>query len=382
MSVSPTTAASAAITIAHIETGRYLYGGAQQVAWLLEGLKNRGVNNLLIAPKGSHISEHVKAAGTATVLRTSSAGDLSLKFFREAKQLLIQHQPSLVHIHSRRGADTLGALAARRVGIPAVLSRRVDNREHPLAIRFKYPLYREVIGISQAICDVLAGQGIDREHLHCVHSSVDSSAFDTSTENRSRARKALAHSFAIAEDHLLLAVVAQLIPRKGHRQLLDVLPQIIQQYPAFKLLIFGQGPERDAIAAQISANNLSEHVVLAGFHAELDKDLMGIDLIVHPAEKEGLGVALLKASAAGVPVIAGRAGGIPEIIRDQHNGLLFDPGDNTQLKHCLEQLLTSPSLRAKMGATGIEIAQNEFSIDTMVDGNLAVYRRVLNDIAV
>lgn len=372
------------ITIAHIETGRYLYGGAQQVAWLLEGLNSRGVNNLLIAPKGSHISEHVKAAGTATVLRTSTAGDLSPRFYRETKQLLTEYQPSLVHIHSRRGADTLGGLAARRVGIPAVLSRRVDNREHPLAIRFKYPLYREVIGISQAICDVLAGQGVDREHLHCVHSTVDSGAFDISTENRSRARKALANSFAIPEDHLLLAVVAQLIPRKGHKQLLEVLPQIIEQYPAFKLLIFGQGPERDAIAAQIKTHHLSQHVVLAGFHAELDKDLMGLDLIVHPAEKEGLGVALLKASAAGVPVIAGRAGGIPEIIRDHHNGLLFEPGDNAQLQRCLEQLLASPSLRTQMGAAGIEIAQNEFSIDTMVDGNLAVYHRILstNDIRI
>ena len=365
------------LSVAHIETGRHLYGGAQQVVYLLQGLANRGVRNLLIAPQNSEISAAVQSNGSAKVITTRHSGDLSLGFYRETRRILNAEQPKLVHMHSRRGADTLGGLAAKASAVPAVLSRRVDNREHPLAIRFKYPLYRQVIGISQAICHVLSEQGVDQTRLHCVHSTVDSDNFDTSTDNRRRARRALNTEYGIPADHLLLAVVAQLIPRKGHRQLLSVLPAVIARQPKLSLLIFGQGPERDAIAAQIDSLGLAKHVQLAGFKSDLDRDLMGIDIIVHPAEKEGLGVALLKASAAGVPIIAGRAGGIPEIVQHEKNGLLFTPGDNAQLQAALELLINAPLQRQAMGAAGIQIAQNQFSIEAMVDGNLAVYQQAL-----
>ena len=365
------------LSVAHIETGRHLYGGAQQVVYLLQGLANRGVRNLLIAPQNSEISAAVQSNGSAKVITTRHSGDLSLGFYRETRRILNAEQPKLVHMHSRRGADTLGGLAAKASAVPAVLSRRVDNREHPLAIRFKYPLYRQVIGISQAICHVLSEQGVDQTRLHCVHSTVDSDNFDTSTDNRRRARQALNTEYGIPADHLLLAVVAQLIPRKGHRQLLSVLPAVIARQPKLSLLIFGQGPERDAIAAQIDSLGLAKHVQLAGFKSDLDRDLMGIDIIVHPAEKEGLGVALLKASAAGVPIIAGRAGGIPEIVQHEKNGLLFTPGDNAQLQAALELLINAPLQRQAMGAAGIQIAQNQFSIEAMVDGNLAVYQQAL-----
>lgn len=365
------------LSVAHIETGRHLYGGAQQVVYLLQGLANRGVRNLLIAPQNSEISAAVQSNGSAKVITTRHSGDLSLGFYRETRRILNAEQPKLVHMHSRRGADTLGGLAAKASAVPAVLSRRVDNREHPLAIRFKYPLYRQVIGISQAICHVLSEQGVDQTRLHCVHSTVDSDNFDTSTDNRRRARRALNTEYGIPADHLLLAVVAQLIPRKGHRQLLSVLPAVIARQPKLSLLIFGQGPERDAIAAQIDSLGLAKHVQLAGFKSDLDRDLMGIDIIVHPAEKEGLGVALLKASAAGVPIIAGRAGGIPEIVQHEKNGLLFTPGDNVQLQAALELLINAPLQRQAMGAAGIQIAQNQFSIEAMVDGNLAVYQQAL-----
>lgn len=365
------------LSVAHIETGRHLYGGAQQVVYLLQGLANRGVRNLLIAPQNSEISAAVQSNGSAKVITTRHSGDLSLGFYRETRRILNAEQPKLVHMHSRRGADTLGGLAAKASAVPAVLSRRVDNREHPLAIRFKYPLYRQVIGISQAICHVLSEQGVDQTRLHCVHSTVDSDNFDTSTDNRRRARQALNTEYGIPADHLLLAVVAQLIPRKGHRQLLSVLPAVIARQPKLSLLIFGQGPERDAIAAQIDSLGLAKHVQLAGFKSDLDRDLMGIDIIVHPAEKEGLGVALLKASAAGIPIIAGRAGGIPEIVQHEKNGLLFTPGDNAQLQAALELLINAPLQRQAMGAAGIQIAQNQFSIEAMVDGNLAVYQQAL-----
>lgn len=366
------------MTITHIETGMHLYGGAQQVVYIIEGLAKRGIRNILIAPQGSAISEIVSANGSAEVITTRHSGDLSFGFYREVKRILSNNKSDLVHIHSRRGADTLGGLAAKAIGIPALLSRRVDNRERRLAIRLKYPLYQHVIGISQAICDVLANQGVDTKKLSCVHSTVDTARFNATPDDRQKARTSLGKRFKIPDENLLIAVVAQLIPRKGHKHLLAVLPSMLKNNSKISVLIFGQGPERDTIAKQISDLNLNQHVQLAGFCPNLDDNLSGIDIIAHPADKEGLGVALLKASAAGVPIVAGRAGGIPEIVQEGKNGLLFTANHQPELQQALETLINNPSMRAEMGKTGMQIAKNQFSIDTMVDGNLAVYKAILN----
>jgi glycosyltransferase involved in cell wall biosynthesis len=98
---------------------------------------------------------------------------------------------------------------------------------------------------------------------------------------------------------------------------------------------------------------------------------------VHPAEREGLGVALLQASASSVPVIAARAGGIPEIVRDGNNGLTFEVGDRVALKVHLEQILLDARLRDQLGEGGRLLAGSEFSIEAMVDGNYQAYQELL-----
>ena len=86
------------LSVAHIETGRHLYGGAQQVVYLLQGLANRGVRNLLIAPQNSEISAAVQSNGSAKVITTRHSGDLSLGFYRETRRILNAEQPKLVHM--------------------------------------------------------------------------------------------------------------------------------------------------------------------------------------------------------------------------------------------------------------------------------------------
>jgi glycosyltransferase involved in cell wall biosynthesis len=98
---------------------------------------------------------------------------------------------------------------------------------------------------------------------------------------------------------------------------------------------------------------------------------------VHPAIREGLGVSLLQASSAGVPIVAGNTGGIPEAVRDGVNGLLVPPGDVVALTQAIGRLLRDPDLAQRLGRAGRELMLREFSVDGMVEGNLAVYRQVL-----
>jgi glycosyltransferase involved in cell wall biosynthesis len=144
------------------------------------------------------------------------------------------------------------------------------------------------------------------------------------------------------------------------------------------VLLFGQGPLADAVGRRVAGDPLlAPRVQLPGFRSDLDRILPCLDVLAHPAFMEGLGVALLQAAACGVPIVGGRAGGIPEIVRPGLNGSLVEPGDVAGLAAALNHLLASPELRARQGAAGRAWVERHFSIDAMVEGNLAVYRRLL-----
>ena len=118
-------------------------------------------------------------------------------------------------------------------------------------------------------------------------------------------------------------------------------------------------------------------VRLMGFVDDLPTVLGCLDLVVHPADMEGLGVALLQAAAARLPIIASRAGGMPEAVVHGESGLLIEPGDVPALAAALLRLLDDPKERARMGEAGRARVLADFSVDAMCAGNLAVYERVL-----
>jgi len=92
---------------------------------------------------------------------------------------------------------------------------------------------------------------------------------------------------------------------------------------------------------------------------------------------EGLGIALLQASAAGVPIIACRAGGMPEAVRDGRNGLLIEPGDGPALVSAIDRLAADAALRRQLGDGGRALIDAEFSVAAMVERNVQVYRELL-----
>lgn len=357
--------------ILHVEAGKFLYGGARQVLYLMEGLKRLGVESVLAAPPASDIA---KVSGNiADVREVQMKGDLDFGLRQRLKTVLQETKPDLVHLHSRRGADIWGALAARSVGVPCVLSRRVDNPESIWWARRKYRLYEHVITISQGIRQVLLSEGVPSSHVTCVRSAVDALPYLHKVK-----REAFAKEFGVKPDALVIGVVAQLIERKGHRYLLQAMPAILGRFPQTQVLFFGKGPLREALAQQIAQHGLAGQVKLVGFREDLPQWLGGLDLVVHPAEMEGLGVSLLQAAAAAVPVIASNAGGMPEAVADHQTGLLVPPHDVPALTQAVLTLLGDPALRRQYGEAGRQRILSDFSVDMMVRGNLHVYERVLH----
>jgi glycosyltransferase involved in cell wall biosynthesis len=128
----------------------------------------------------------------------------------------------------------------------------------------------------------------------------------------------------------------------------------------------------------ISQRGLADIISFTGFRNDLPQWMGGLDILAHPADKEGLGVSLLQASAAAVPIVASRAGGLPEAVADGVSGLLTPPGDPAALADALHRLLADADLRHRLGAAGRARILAEFSVDAMVEGNLAVYRQILS----
>ncbi|MBD1390969.1 glycosyltransferase family 4 protein [Neiella sp. HB171785] len=359
--------------VLHIEAGRHLYGGAQQVYYIMRALDPTRVQSFLACPPGSDI-EHA-ARDVATVLPIKMSGDLDIAMTGRLTRLIRQHNIDLVHVHSRRGADLFGLWAAKRAGVPAIVSRRVDNAEPGWFARWKYHNYSHVVTISEGIRQVLLSQGVRADHVTTIRSAVDTDKFQPVDD----AGASLRRTFDIGNDQLVIGVIAQLIERKGHRILLQALPCILQQVPNLKVIFFGKGPEQQNLHELINQLNLTEHVTLAGFRTDMDALLPGLDLVVHPAFMEGLGVSLLQASCCAVPVVAGRAGGIPEAVRDDVNGTLVEPGDVDGLRDAILALLLDQPLRQRIGQQGRQLMLDEFSIQAMADANADLYERLLNN---
>lgn len=356
--------------ILHVETGRHLWGGAQQVLYLMHGLGRLGVSNVLVCTEGSAVSD--LAPKDSFVVPMPMAGDLDLGFIGRLREVLKAERPDLVHVHSRRGADPLAAIAARLSGIPVIVSRRVDNAENPWLARLKYRLYKKVVVVAAGIRDVLLAEGISDGRLRLVHSGVDRRRFKKEID-----RDWLKADLGIGHDTRVIAMVAQYIPRKGHRVMLAAMPAVLEKFPDTVVLCCGSGSEEAALQQEITDRGLSDRVKLIGFRHDLEKILPCCTLALHPALAEGICGAALQAQSCGVAVIASRVGGLPEAVAEDISGLLVTPGDPGELAAAIIRLLADDELRARIGQAGADYVGGRFSITAMVQGNLDVYREVL-----
>ena len=356
--------------ILHIESGRHLYGGALQVYYLLRGLASEDCRNVLVCPSQGRIAD--VSEPYATVYAVPLAGDLDPRLLSHLNRIARQEQPDLIHVHSRRGADIWGALAAVRVRVPAIITRRVDNPEIPVLARLKYRFYDRVITISEGIRNVLLQEGVPSGKIVCVHSAVDSDRYSKACD-----RSWFQREFGLDAGIKAVGMVAQFIDRKGHRYLFEAVPKILTRFPDTMFLLFGRGPRENELKKLASEQGISAHLRFAGFRDDLDRIFPCLDLLVHPALMEGLGVSLLQAAAAGVPMVATNVGGIPEIVRDGINGYLIEPADEQVLADRVIDILQNQETARRFAAESLRIIKSEFSIGSMVRGNLSVYKELI-----
>jgi glycosyltransferase involved in cell wall biosynthesis len=352
--------------VAHIESGKHAYGGAAQVRYLLEGLADAQVDNILICARGGALAAcHTEAE----VLPLPMHGDFDFGLVRRLRRTLRELKPDVVHVHSRRGADFFGGRACALQALPAIVTRRVDAPDSALWTRLKYRPYRAVIAISRAIETQLARSGVETKRIHHIPSAVDTERYRPDDAARAR----LLAAFRLPDDALIVAIVAQLIDRKGHARLFAELPALARAHPTVKLLCFGRGPLESELRAQVARARLEPHVHFAGFRDDLPQLLAGVDVLAHPASREGLGVALLEALSCGLPVVACAVGGVVDVLEDGVHGRLVAAGDGSRFREALEELLADSAARRRLGAAGRAHVERNFSIARMIAAHLEVY---------
>jgi glycosyltransferase involved in cell wall biosynthesis len=355
--------------ILHIETGRNLYGGALQVFYLLNGLKGKGFKNSLVCPKGSEISR--QAGDAARIFDVPFMGDLDLTFLPRLCRIIRSERPDFIHVHSRRGADIWGGLAARLTATPGIITRRVDNPEPAWLVRRKYLLYNRVVTISDGIRRVLQSEGFPKEKITLIHSAVDLNRYSGHCE-----KEWFLNEFGLNSGNKVIGTAAQLIPRKGHRYIVEAAHEILKQFPETRFLFFGQGPLKEELQTLCRDSGLSDFIHFAGFRKDLELILPCLDILLHPASMEGLGVSLLQAAASEVPIIGTKAGGIPEIVHDGINGYLINPADRSAIVSSVLSLLQDPEKRKRFGRAGRQLVESSFSIDAMVNGYIQIYNEI------
>lgn len=357
--------------ILHLETGRHLYGGARQVGYLLDGLEHFAVQNLLVCQQGSPLAAKTNVD---QCIELPVSGDLDWSLGRRLRQIIREHEPEVVHVHSRRGADIWGGRAAKAEGVPALLTRRVDSTEPRLWLRWKLRPYRAVVAISDAVARQMHNAGLQWPQLHKIHSAVDSELFRPD----SSARKMLIDRYGLPEAARIAGMSAQFIARKGHDLLLPVISRVREQVPDLHVLLFGQGPLRESFEQQVEDAGLADAIHFCGWAPDWPKFLPGLELLLHPARREGLGNVVLEAMASGVPVVASDVGGITDPINASIDGLLLPPDDVDGWSHAVINLLGDRQERERLAYHARRRVERRFTIRNMTMSYVCLYEDLRN----
>lgn len=260
--------------------------------------------------------------------------------------------PDIVHTHLTY-PDIVGGLAARSLGVPAVSTIHSDGfagggrsyAKERLAALVRRRCCRRVIAVSERARQTYLETGWDTpERVLTVRNAV-------SAPPRTGAGAAVRHELGIPPSAPVAMMLSVLRPEKRHLMALDTARLIRASQPDFRLIIAGDGVERETIEA--AAAELGDSVLMLGHRDDPMELLDASDVLLHCSSTEAFPTALVEAMAASVPVVAVAVGGIPELIGDDENGLLVSPpGDAESLADAVVSLITDAPRRRRLGDAG------------------------------
>jgi glycosyltransferase involved in cell wall biosynthesis len=362
-------------------------GMKEHLLALCEGLSSRGFVVEVAAPRGSTIAEAVEAAGFR-VHEIPLVGPL-----RPIKDPLATKALSsvvrtgrfdVVHAHGFK-AGLVGRIAARYGGARAMVvtahNHVLSRTDTPAAMRAIYRaaerslsgLVTRYIAVSDSVRrELVEAYGLPADKVVTVHNGVDPTAF-VSPRDQAKARNGL----GLPLDTPVVGLAARFSTQKGLRHLLDAAPLLRARFPSITVVIGGEGPLAAQLREHAAALGVTTYVRWPGSVADIPTFLAALDVYVSPAETEALGIALVEAGLAGIPVVATDVGGVPEVIVDGQTGVLVPPSDAPALAAAVAGLLDAPDLAKALARAARERCLSEFAPAAMVERTLDVYAEAL-----
>lgn len=327
---------------------------------LLEKLKGSAVATREFYPKGGLDSP----AGLYQLARLTN-------FLRREKF-------DVVHTHDL-WSNLMGVLAARMAGVPAIVSSRRDLSHFDWYQGRKRTWLRRIQNLSGAVLanatpirDALISEdGFAPEKLRVIHNGVDTSKFQ-------RARRSRERLFPEIRDQKLVVLVGNMhTDVKGHPWLIDAAPVVLREFPHTRFVLAGDGDTRPIFEERVARLGLKPFFLFLGRCSDIPDLLASCDIGVLPSRAEGLSNALLEYMATGLPTIASRVGGNPELIEDGITGLLVAPEDSTAIADAVLRLLRDPELSRQIAANGKRVAVENYGFDRLIREVDALYTDLL-----
>ena len=195
-----------------------------------------------------------------------------------------------------------------------------------------------------------------------IPNGIDVARVRTAAEAADRA--AVHRELGIPTDSLVIGNVARLQPAKGHRYLLGAFARVVADRPVSRLVVVGWGEDEPALRRQAADLGISDRVLFLGKRPDVPRLLAAFDVFAFSSIHEGQGIALLEAMAAGVPIVATAADGIPEMVRHEETGLLVAPRDEAALAAAILRLARDAYLRTRLTAAATRVVESEYSVES------------------
>jgi glycosyltransferase involved in cell wall biosynthesis len=269
--------------------------------------------------------------------------------------------------------------AARLAGVPVVIASIRDmgvvlEASKRRAQRAACRLATHILANADAVRDRLIQEGYDGGKISVIRNGI----VPVQNERLERGGP-LRREFGIPDDAPILLVLSRLNELKGIPYLLHAMPSILAQFPKVRLLIVGDGAQRQTLESYAESLGLKRAAIFTGFRLDVPSLLRETSISVLPSLSEGLSNVLIESMAAGVPVVTTQVGGNSEVIRNGVTGLLVPPRNSAELSRAILQLLNDPEMAECMGKVGILHIRQRFSIDRAVHETEQLYTALLQN---
>jgi glycosyltransferase involved in cell wall biosynthesis len=345
----PQTARSAALDPVLLVIDSLDGGGAERyVVDLAIELRRRGWPVEVACSTGGVRAGALAEAGVPVLilLDTLVKRRVSRRYGRALRRLIEDRRPALVHAHLYASAAA-AALATRDLAVPLAVTEHTEapwrGRRAREVSREVYRRADHVVAVSTAIRDVLVEEyGVPLGQVDVVLPATTAPVAERPVASGPRGA--------------VVGVVGRLVPEKGVDVFLQAAVLVLAVVPHARFLVVGEGPMRADLERRATNLGIADRVTFTGFRGDAPQIIAELDILAVPSRSDGSPLVVCEAMAAGIPVVASRVGGLPDLVADGRTGLLVGPGQAEELARAMVSLLLDPAAADEFGGHAREVA--------------------------